>query len=82
TKILGGAAAAALTLAMASCASADNATPQAGTSAESGGPVTIGIKYDQPGLGQQVGSDYQGFDVTVARYIAKDLGYTDVTFKE
>ncbi len=82
TKILGGAAAAALTLAMASCASAENATPAPAASGAAGGPVTIGIKYDQPGLGQQVGNDYQGFDVTVARYIAKDLGYTDVTFKE
>jgi glutamate transport system substrate-binding protein len=47
-----------------------------------GGPVTIGIKFDQPGLGQQEGSNYTGFDVEVARYVAKDLGYTDVTFKE
>lgn len=82
TKILGGAAAAALTATMASCASADNATPQPGASGEAGGPVTIGIKFDQPGLGQQVGNDYQGFDVTVGRYIAKELGYSDVTFKE
>ena len=47
-----------------------------------GGPVTIGIKFDQPGLGQQEGSNYTGFDVEVARYVAKELGYTDVTFKE
>jgi glutamate transport system substrate-binding protein len=84
TTILGLAAAAGLTLTMASCASAENAVPKggAGGSPGSGGAVTIGIKFDQPGLGQQVGNDYQGFDVTVARYVAKDLGYTDVTFKE
>ena len=81
TKIAGSAAAAALMLAMAGCVNEENAAP-AGDTAASGGPVTIGIKFDQPGLGQQVGNDYQGFDVTVARYVAKELGYTDVTFKE
>jgi glutamate transport system substrate-binding protein len=81
TKIVGSTAAAALMLAMAGCVNEENAAP-AGDAGSSGGPVTIGIKFDQPGLGQQVGSDYQGFDVTVARYVAKELGYTDVTFKE
>ena len=81
TKIAGSTAAAALMLAMAGCVNEENAAP-AGEAASSGGPVTIGIKFDQPGLGQQVGNDYQGFDVTVARYVAKELGYTDVTFKE
>jgi len=81
TKIAGSTAAAALMLAMAGCVNEENAAP-AGDAASSGGPVTIGIKFDQPGLGQQVGNDYQGFDVTVANYVAKELGYTDVTFKE
>ena len=81
TKIAGSTVAAALMLAMAGCVNEENAAP-AGEAASSGGPVTIGIKFDQPGLGQQVGNDYQGFDVTVARYVAKELGYTDVTFKE
>ncbi len=81
TKIAGSAAAAALMLAMAGCVNEQNAAPGGGA-ASSGGPVTVGIKFDQPGLGQQVGNDYQGFDVTVARYVAKELGYTDVTFKE
>ncbi len=81
TRIVGSTAAAALTLAMAGCVNEENAAP-AGEGASSGGPVTIGIKFDQPGLGQQVGDDYEGFDVTVARYVAKELGYTDVTFKE
>jgi glutamate transport system substrate-binding protein len=84
TRILGAAAAALLTLSLTSCVQDDAAAPagQGGGSAGGGGPVTIGIKFDQPGLGQQVGNDYQGFDVTVARYVAKELGYTDVTFKE
>jgi glutamate transport system substrate-binding protein len=81
TTIVGSTAAAALLLAMAGCVNEENAAP-AGDAASSGGPVTIGIKFDQPGLGQQVGNDYEGFDVTVARYVAKELGFTDVTFKE
>ena len=81
TKIIGAAAGAALTLSMTACVQEENTAGPAGA-ASSGGPVTIGIKYDQPGLGQQVGNDYEGFDVEVARYVAKELGYTDVTFKE
>jgi glutamate transport system substrate-binding protein len=82
TKIIGTASAAALTLTMTACVNEANTGSQSGGASSSGGPVTIGIKFDQPGLGQQVGNDYQGFDVTVARYVAKELGYTDVTFKE
>ncbi len=47
-----------------------------------GGKVTIGIKFDQPGLGLKVGEDYTGFDVEVARYVAKELGYSEVEFKQ
>lgn len=44
--------------------------------AEGGGEaVTIGIKFDQPGLGLQEGSTYTGFDVDVATYVAGKLGY-------
>jgi glutamate transport system substrate-binding protein len=82
TKIIGSTAAAALALTMTACVKDQNAGGQSGGAASSGGPVTIGIKFDQPGLGQQVGNDYKGFDVEVARYVAKDLGYTDVNFKE
>jgi glutamate transport system substrate-binding protein len=61
----------ALTAAAAGCTS--------GTSSDSG-TVRIGIKFDQPGLGQQVDGTYTGFDVEVANYVAKDLGYTNVEF--
>ncbi|HEY5978675.1 MAG TPA: glutamate ABC transporter substrate-binding protein [Microlunatus sp.] len=47
-----------------------------------GGKVVVGIKFDQPGLGLKEGDTYTGFDVEVAKYVAKDLGYTDVEFKE
>ncbi len=38
--------------------------------------VKVGIKFDQPGLGLKSGSSYEGFDVDVANYIAKELNYT------
>jgi glutamate transport system substrate-binding protein len=46
--------------------------------------ITIGIKYDQPGLGQKEGDTFKGFDVDVAKYVAKELGYEGdkVVFKE
>jgi glutamate transport system substrate-binding protein len=48
----------------------------------SGGKVVIGVKFDQPGLGLKEGDTYTGFDVEVANYVAKELGYTEVEFKE
>jgi glutamate transport system substrate-binding protein len=55
----------------------------AGGSAENQS-ITIGIKYDQPGLGQKEGDTFKGFDVDVAKYVAKELGYEGdkVVFKE
>ena len=46
------------------------------------GKVVIGVKFDQPGLGLKEGENNTGFDVEVAKYVAKDLGYTDVQFME
>ncbi|MCH0542704.1 glutamate ABC transporter substrate-binding protein [Streptomyces sp. MUM 203J] len=38
--------------------------------------ITIGIKFDQPGWGLKTpDGKYTGFDVDVATYIAKELGY-------
>jgi glutamate transport system substrate-binding protein len=50
----------------------------------SGDKITIGIKYDQPGLGLKEGANYSGMDVDVAKYVAKELGYDEgnITFKE
>ncbi|MCO1581564.1 glutamate ABC transporter substrate-binding protein [Crossiella sp. SN42] len=51
-----------------------------------GGPkLTVGIKFDQPGLGQKTGDNtFAGFDVDVARYVAKELGVHpgNITFVE
>ena len=56
----------------------------AGESAASG-KLTIGIKYDQPGIGQRnPDNTYSGFDVEVAKYVAGKLGVQPdgITFKE
>jgi glutamate transport system substrate-binding protein len=77
-RILAMAAASALVLTMASCGGGGGAGSTAGDT------ITIGIKYDQPGLGQKVGEDYKGLDVDVARYVAKELGFEGdkLIFKE
>jgi len=50
----------ALVLTMAACGGG-------GAGSTTGDTMTIGIKYDQPGLGQKVGEDFKGLDVDVAR---------------
>ncbi|NJP52732.1 glutamate ABC transporter substrate-binding protein [Streptomyces sp. SBST2-5] len=50
------------------------------SSSGSGGgkKIKIGIKYDQPGLGlKEPDGSFSGFDVDVARYVAKELGYNE-----
>ena len=75
-KILAAMAGSALALTMVSCGG--------GAGSATGDTVTIGIKYDQPGLGQKVGEDFKGLDVDAARYVAKELGFEGdkVIFKE
>lgn len=56
-----------------------------GGGSEGGGEgegITVGIKYDQPGLGLKEGNDYTGLDVDVAKYVAEEAGLGEVTFKE
>jgi glutamate transport system substrate-binding protein len=36
--------------------------------------LTIGVKADQPGLGLQTGSAYEGFDIEIGKIVAKGLG--------
>ncbi len=77
TKILAAAASAALAVTLAGCGGGSAGSTEGDT-------LTVGIKFDQPGLGQKVGNDYKGFDVDVARYVAKELGFEGdkVVFKE
>jgi len=47
--------------------------------------ITIGIKFDQPGIGLKTpDGKYTGFDVDVATYVAKELGHEpgDIEWKE
>ncbi|MEV8530607.1 glutamate ABC transporter substrate-binding protein [Streptomyces sp. NPDC051211] len=47
--------------------------------------LSIGVKFDQPGLGlREPGGRFSGFDVDVARYVAKELGYAPdrIEFKQ
>ncbi|OLT15024.1 glutamate-binding protein [Serinicoccus sp. CUA-874] len=79
--------AAAASLTLAACGGDDGGEADAGggesseESAAEGGTdgetVTIGIKFDQPGLGLNEGGDPTGMDVDVAKAVAEELGYTE-----
>jgi glutamate transport system substrate-binding protein len=49
-------------------------TPTTVSGAQAGGKLTIGISFDQPGLGLRDGDTYSGFDVLTATYVAQALG--------
>jgi len=49
-------------------------TPTTVSGAADGGELTIGISFDQPGLGLRDGDTYTGFDVLAATYVAQALG--------
>ncbi|MGW6985091.1 glutamate ABC transporter substrate-binding protein [Streptomyces sp. NPDC054932] len=49
------------------------------------GTLAIGIKFDQPGIGmRETDGTFSGFDVDVATYVAKELGYKSnkIEFKQ
>ena len=84
-RLIASAAAAGLALTLAACGG--GAAAPAGTAAPGGAGgdgVKIGIKFDQPGLGLREGAEYTGFDVEVAKYVAKELGHEegDITWVE
>ncbi|MET7382714.1 glutamate ABC transporter substrate-binding protein [Streptomyces sp. NPDC005526] len=70
-------AASAVVLALAVSATACGSNDKNGGGSSGGGKkIAIGIKFDQPGLGQKTPQGYAGFDVDVAKYVAKKLGYS------
>ncbi|WP_236788694.1 glutamate ABC transporter substrate-binding protein [Amycolatopsis sp. GM8] len=82
-----GAAVAALSLALTACGGGGGSSSSANLAdkAKNDKKLTIGIKFDQPGLGlKQPNGTYAGFDVDVAKYIAKQLGVDEsgITWKE
>jgi glutamate transport system substrate-binding protein len=73
-----GAAALAVAALAAGCGTDDAA-------AEAGDSLTIGIKFDQPGIAlREPDGSFTGFEIDVAEYIAKSLGVEpkNITFKE
>ncbi|MDH6629612.1 glutamate transport system substrate-binding protein [Streptomyces sp. LBL] len=70
------ASAAVLALALTATACGGDDSKDSGSGSGGGGKIKIGIKYDQPGLGlKQPDGSFAGFDVDVATYVAKQLGY-------
>ena len=78
SKMVAVGAVGALALTMAACGGGGSA------GSTTGDTITIGIKYDQPGLGQKEGETFKGFDVDVAKYVARELGFAEdkIVFKE
>ncbi|MFF0109115.1 glutamate ABC transporter substrate-binding protein [Streptomyces hirsutus] len=66
----------ALALTATACGGDDSGDSNSSGSGD-GKKITIGIKFDQPGLGQKTPQGYEGFDVDVAAYVAKKLGYSE-----
>ncbi|EFL02992.1 MULTISPECIES: glutamate ABC transporter substrate-binding protein [Streptomyces] len=74
-----------LTVGLAASACGKNDDDKASGGSGGGKKITIGIKFDQPGLGQKLPSGkFAGFDVDVATYVAKALGYktNQIVWKE
>ena len=70
------AAATALVLALTATACGSDDGDSNGSGSGGGKTIKIGIKYDQPGLGlKEPNGSFSGFDVDVATYVAKELGY-------
>lgn len=77
-------AAAAVVLALSVSATACGSDDKDDKGSGGGKKITIGIKFDQPGIGLKTPDGYTGFDVDVATYVAKELGYKadDIEWKE
>jgi glutamate transport system substrate-binding protein len=79
------AAAVALTLAVTATATACGKSKNDDSGSGGSNKITIGIKFDQPGLGlKEPDGSYSGFDVDVAAYVAGQLGYSakNIEWKE
>ncbi|MEV7611354.1 glutamate ABC transporter substrate-binding protein [Streptomyces sp. NPDC089799] len=87
-KLIKTGAAATLALTLALTATACGGDKDKDSKAGSGGKkdkIVVGIKFDQPGLGLKTpDGKFTGFDVDVATYVAKELGYeaSQIEFKQ
>lgn len=80
---LGTATFASLAVVLAACSS-PGAIPTPQVSGGGGGSLTIGIPFDEPGIGLKDGTTYTGFDVETAKYVAAQLGVApqNITWRE
>ncbi|MFI5982734.1 glutamate ABC transporter substrate-binding protein [Streptomyces sp. NPDC098789] len=82
------AVAVALALTATACGSSKKDEPAGDAGSTAGAKkdkIVIGIKFDQPGVGLKTpDGKYAGFDVDVATYVAKELGYApdQIQFKQ
>ncbi|MEV6680256.1 glutamate ABC transporter substrate-binding protein [Streptomyces erythrochromogenes] len=80
------AVAVALSLTVTACGgSKQDAATDGGASGGAKDKLVVGIKYDQPGMGLKTpDGKFTGFDVDVATYVAKELGYKpdQIEFKQ
>jgi len=74
---------AAVLVTVAACGSSSNGSSSSSGSGSASGVIgkaasqkklVIGVKADQPGLGLQTGSTYEGFDIEIGKIVAKGLG--------
>ena len=94
TSAGGAVSSAASSVASAAGSAAGSATSAAGTAAAGesqvltnaeGGKVIVGVKFSQPGLSvKNPDGSFSGFDIDVAKYVAKELGVdaANIEFKE
>lgn len=78
-------AALALAATATACGSGEETYASIVDKAKDSGKLVIGVKADQPGLGLRTpDGTFTGFDIEVARYVAKELGVEpgDIEFKE
>ncbi|AXE23300.1 glutamate-binding protein [Streptomyces globosus] len=74
-----------LSLTATACGGGSGSAGDGGTAGGGKDKIVIGIKFDQPGLGLKTpDGKFAGFDVDVATYVAKELGYQpdQIEFKQ
>ncbi|WP_040783207.1 glutamate ABC transporter substrate-binding protein [Nocardia pneumoniae] len=75
----------AVTLAATACGGGSSSDSATASDHVRDGKLTIGIKFDQPGLGfREADGSFHGYDVEIAKYVAGKLGVRPegITFKE
>jgi glutamate transport system substrate-binding protein len=77
-KFLALAATSALALTLSACGGGGGGGAAGGGDSDT---ISIGVKEDQPGVGLREGNTRSGFDIEVAKYVAKELGFAEDKIK-